>query len=1195
MDLRDSTIWQWNARSISSKVPELSHLLQIHKTPVLAISETGAIGSAINGYTDHHSEFRNGRIHASIYVRNDIPHVQINTASQYEGIDICLISLKAKVQLHICSVYIDATKNWNPSILINLANSYNNLLILGDFNAHSISWGSDKEVRSGAVHQLLNDSDLVLLNDGSHTYFRGSYSSAIDLSMVSANIASSFDWSTSTERLSSDHCLVIIKTNLLSSNNPSKRIFHTNWAHFSELMSSRSESNNTYSLLLKIRECIHHSTIKREVISGCHSYPVSINKLLAKRRILYNRYRRSGDISIGIELKRISALLKRTINRDRRESWRRFCDQLNHRSLDSTVWSRITMLYRKNKSTKSSWLPLLAIHQSPQKIADLFYDHFYPSTSSTSHNVIFDHSSVQRLPKNDCVDLNSPFNKWELKRALSRSSTKSSPGPDGIPYKALAVMADSDELLNNLNRVWIHNLFPDEWRNSTIFPLLKKSKSPLQLSSYRLIALSSCLLKTLERMIAFRLSSLLEAQHFFPKEQTGFRRRRQTSWNLIDLVSSAEEANLTSKNTIAVFFDMARAFDTVNHRVILSKLSSMGIHGRLLLFISNYLTLRTVSLKLGSFTANPRPVVCGVPQGGVLSPILFNILMQSLPQYIPSPIRCSIFADDVAIWLSGGSPAKANLLLQKAIDGISLFASNHDLTISAEKTVMLPICRSRTIANKIKLQLESSNLQIVSSHKFLGVRIDKNLTFSQHFKELKAESSQRLNMLKCLAGTYWGSSASRLSTFYKALIRSKLLYGNEVALLASKTTFNILDTIQSQALRYISGTPKSSSNQKICNLLKFPSIKQILQFNLESVLVKIKHRQQDHPILTRLNRLANTGVLASAFRNINSSRIPTETPPLLQWTLARPRLLLPSFQKKHFVNIGNNPCAKIACQWIEALSHSTDMSIFTDGSFDVDNQIGGAAFFINNEFKGSFHIPTCYSSTEAELTAIAEALFALQNHSGNLTIFSDSKTALLSIDNPDVVQENSIVRQIVLLVHQRFVDYLSRVTFSWIPSHVGIAPNEQADILAKEGLLVTSHPTRYQNNSIAPILRLMKNRHLHDHSIPWNKCSRSTETLFCRLFVGRIFTRELLFHWGKSATPVCPSCNSGITETTQHLLWECPLRSSSTFYRKLASIGLPTPICTQDLARIEDNKSTQAKKMKLIMEHLSERFQLSRL
>ena len=190
------------------------------------------------------------------------------------------------------------------------------------------------------------------------------------------------------------------------------------------------------------------------------------------------------------------------------------------------------------------------------------------------------------------------------------------------------------------------------------------------------------------------------------------------------------------------------------------------------------------------------------------------------------------------------------------IFGVCDFARDHGLVISKEKTVVLPISRSHTTESHIDLSLEGAKLKVVSDYKFLGVTLDKRLTYKAHVKQLVSVARCRLGMLKCLSGTYWGCSAIRLNLFYKAFVLSKLMYGNEGLSAASDTALRELEKVQSAALRLISGTPPSTSREKLRSLLRRPTIAESLKVNLSVLYTKMAYIEPTHPLHSRMQTQA---------------------------------------------------------------------------------------------------------------------------------------------------------------------------------------------------------------------------------------------------------------------------------------------------------------------------------------------------
>jgi hypothetical protein len=184
----------------------------------------------------------------------------------------------------------------------------------------------------------------------------------------------------------------------------------------------------------------------------------------------------------------------------------------------------------------------------------------------------------------------------------------------------------------------------------------------------------------MERLVVTRLSWFLEKNNAFLPHQFGFRPQCGTMDSLVILEHHIQLALRTQQLVLVVFFDLAGAFDRASHQAILFKLASHGVSGRLLRWIASFLSERSFSVSVSSALSESYPIISGVPQGAILSPLLFNILLSDLPS---SPgVTTSIYADDIAMYVTSDIAPDALALLQTAVDDFALWAQRWGLVVN---------------------------------------------------------------------------------------------------------------------------------------------------------------------------------------------------------------------------------------------------------------------------------------------------------------------------------------------------------------------------------------------------------------------------------------------------------------------------------------------------------------------------------
>ena len=226
-------------------------------------------------------------------------------------------------------------------------------------------------------------------------------------------------------------------------------------------------------------------------------------------------------------------------------------------------------------------------------------------------------------------------------------------------------------LLIIINEYWTSQTFPESWREALLLPIPKPGKDRQNPSNFRPIALTSCICKTVERMVNERLIHFLEKNNILTKFQAGFRTERCTLDQLVRLDTFIKDAFAAGDHVVAVFFDLAKAYDTTWKYGIMKDLHTMGLRGNLPIFIQNFLSERTFQILLGT-TISPDTFTQeeGVPQGAILSTTLFNVKLNNIIQALPEDIQKSLYVDDFKIYFKSSSIDTIERRLQLAINKI---------------------------------------------------------------------------------------------------------------------------------------------------------------------------------------------------------------------------------------------------------------------------------------------------------------------------------------------------------------------------------------------------------------------------------------------------------------------------------------------------------------------------------------------
>ena len=387
----------------------------------------------------------------------------------------------------------------------------------------------------------------------------------------------------------------------------------------------------------------------------------------------------------------------------------------------------------------------------------------------------------------------------------------SAPGADTISYEMLKQLPDSSKpsLLSLINLTWKKGQVPRNWKLAEIIPILKPRKDKLDPQSYRPISLTSAICKIMETMIAKKLTHHLKRNQCLSKNQSGFRPGRSTTDQLTRLESAIKMAFMENKIVVATFLDLEKASDLMWMTGTVLKLREFGITDNMLKWIHNFLTDRKIQVRVGVETSDALNLENGCPQGSVLSPILFNVIINTLQESLEKlTISLSQYADDAAVWRANTNINLALKQVQKVLNEIEARAIAWVFKVSTAKTkaILFSNCN-------LKLELFGNKIEFVHKILFLGMTFDRHLTWAPHILALKERCNRDLNLLKLVSGTSFGADKKTLLNLYKALIHilhKKYADFSEAYNSACDSLLKTLDSIQNSALRTATGALRST-------------------------------------------------------------------------------------------------------------------------------------------------------------------------------------------------------------------------------------------------------------------------------------------------------------------------------------------------------------------------------------------------
>ena len=287
------------------------------------------------------------------------------------------------------------------------------------------------------------------------------------------------------------------------------------------------------------------------------------------------------------------------------------------------------------------------------EITNTLADTFSHNSSTQQYSTQFQHFKNNKekqqinFTSKNLESYNIPFSIKELIDSL-HSAHDTATGPDDIHYQLLKHLPDVSLvlLLNLFNEIWTSGIFPPSWHEAIVIPIPKPGKDHSDPNNYRPIALTSCVCKTMERMVNDRLVYYLESNGLISEFQSGFRKQRSTVDQLVRLETWIREGLINRQHVVAIFFDLEKAYDTTWKYGILSDLFKAGLRGYLPTFVSKFLENRQFRVRIGSTLSNYFDQEMGVPQGSILSVTLFGLKINSIVDCVNHGTQCSLFVDD---------------------------------------------------------------------------------------------------------------------------------------------------------------------------------------------------------------------------------------------------------------------------------------------------------------------------------------------------------------------------------------------------------------------------------------------------------------------------------------------------------------------------------------------------------------------
>ena len=544
-----------------------------------------------------------------------------------------------------------------------------------------------------------------------------------------------------------------------------------------------TDSSRAYKIFIEKFTCVYDRCFPMKKVKARKSSigkPWITNGLLRsirKKNNLYKRFLNNPNSQIEIKYKQYRNKLNHSLRIAKRLYFENKIEQ--HKNDIKSTWKVLNeILNRKNCQRK---LPSIFSKDSieisdPKEVANQFCKYFTNIGPSLASKIPKSTNSFSQFLPDRLV--NSVFlelvNEKEIIDVCNSFRSSAAPGYDNISMGTIkeSINFIIRPLVSILNLSITTGAVPDDMKIARVIPLYKSGAHNV-FTNYRPISILSAFSKILEKIMFNRLLEFLNRHQILSDNQYGFRKKHSTSYALTKLFDKLSCAIDNREIAVGVFIDLSKAFDTVDHEILLEKLEHYGIRGLAHNWFRSYLSNRQQYVEFNSTFSPCQQIRCGVPQGSILGPLLFLVYINDLCN-VSTALEFILFADDTNIFFSHKDRSTLSAIFNLEMSKLSDWCRANKLSINLKKSNFM-VFQPRQKRQKFDLafSIDGSPIERVKETVFLGVVIDENLTWKPHILNVSRKISKSIGILYkssfCL-------STAALRILYYSLIYPYLIY-----------------------------------------------------------------------------------------------------------------------------------------------------------------------------------------------------------------------------------------------------------------------------------------------------------------------------------------------------------------------------------------------------------------------------------
>lgn len=870
----------WNANGLANHCQEIKLFISTHKLDIMLISETHFTDLSffkIPNFTVYCSNHPDNTAHggAAVIVKNSIKHYQLPNY-QYDHIQAASIVVEDWTgPLTVSSLYCPPRHNITEQYFLDYYTTLGPRFIAGgDYNAKHHLWGSRViSPRGRQLYQCIINNNMNFASSGEPTYWPTDLQKTPDLLdfFVVKGISNNYLKTDSSLDLHSDHSPIILTVSssvIFKENPPILSNKYTDWHRFRQIF----DQNVNLKISLKCPEEIDEavelfnslvqnsawkSTPLVQTKSATHiNYPVHIKQKIAEKRRLRRIWQNTRNPNDKTILNRASQNLKRELCNLKNEWFQEFTSNLSPTETTNYSLWKVTKSIRQ---PKTSIPPIMKSDgtwaKSDTEKSDEFSKHFDQVFKPFFQNLNIPDDIIEFLDSPQQMSLPiSPFKPSDIKDVIQKElKAKKAPGYDLITNKILKELSRKGLTLLTLlfNAILRLQHFPSQWKVAQIVLIPKPGKPPEQVSSYRPISLLPATSKVFEKCFLKRLMIIINSKNLIPSHQFGFRNSHSTIEQIHRVVNVIDQALQNKKYCSAAFLDVSQAFDKVWHPGLLFKLKT-NLPNTYFNIIKSYLSKRYFQIKFKDSHSELRNIESGVPQGSVLGPILYVLYTADLP--VHPNVTVATFADDTAFLAAHQNSTVASDMLQRNLNDLSTWLNTWRIRVNETKSAHVTFTLNLNSCPPVSL----NNLQIpqVQEVKYLGLHLDRRLTWHSHIWHKRQQLNLRFNQLHWLLSSKSYISTENKILIYKVILKPIWSYGIQLWGTTSNSNIEILQRFQSKVLRKIVNAPWYVNNKIIHEDTNIPFIREEITRFSSKYLEKLE-THSNHLALNLLDNSEN--------------------------------------------------------------------------------------------------------------------------------------------------------------------------------------------------------------------------------------------------------------------------------------------------------------------------------------------------